>query len=122
MHNIKVKYSIPKYNLGTVFLNYLLSDLIKNRKVKTFDFMLGINPYKLKWTKKTKKIYWKVSTKKSYFNILIHYFKVLFYFLKIKIQKNKYLSQKIKLIFSFFENKRVFKNIFLFIEKNVFKM
>lgn len=121
MHSIKVKYSLSKFSLGTVLLNYLLRDLIK-KNIKQFDFMLGLNDYKLKWTKKKKKIYWRVKTKRRIINIPLHIFSVFFYLLKIKIQKNKFISKFFKKIFFYLENKNYLKNLFRTLETKVFKM
>jgi len=122
MHNVKVKYSLSKYSLGTIFLNNLLFHLIDKGNIKIFDFMLGINDYKLKWAKQRKKIYWRIKTKKNSINLIKHIFKVLFYFLKIKIQKNKFFSNIFKRIFIFFERSKKFNKIFNIIERYVFRM
>ena len=122
MHSVNIKYSLSKFSVGTVFLNNLISHLIIEGNIKNFDFMLGLNDYKLKWAKQKKNIYWRVKTNRSIFNIPKHIFIVLFYFIKIRIQKNKYLSNHIKKIFVSLERQKKLGSIFKILEQYVFKM
>ena len=122
MHNINLKFNKSKYSLGTIFLEDLINSFIGNKKVKNFDFMLGLNPYKMKWTKNIKPIYWQVRTVKSLKGFLIHYLKVCLFYLKIKLQKNKVSSSLFKKIFFKLSKIDFFKKMLGFLEKYLFKM
>lgn len=122
MHNINVNYNKPSYSLGTLFLNELLTSFIVKSDINKFDFMTGLNPYKLKWTKKTKPIFWRIETNRKLINIPIHLFKILIFGLKIKVQKNTYLSSYLKKVFLTMYNNIFLNKIIILIEKHIFKM
>lgn len=122
MHNINYKYNKSKYNLGTIFLEYLIKSFIENKGITQFDFMLGINPYKMKWTKTIKPIYWVIYTDKTLYGFFIHYIKVCVFYIKIKIQKNKILSKKIKSLFTVMSKFNISNRLLHLLDKKLFKM
>ena len=122
MHNINVNYNKPSYSLGTLFLEELITSFIAKPNLKTFDFMTGLNPYKLKWTKDIKPIFWRVETKKKLIYLPFHFFKIFFFSLKIKFQKNTFTSRYLKNIFLIMYNNRFSSKIIILFEKHIFKM
>ena len=122
MHNINVNYNKPSYSLGTLFLEELITSFIAKPNLNTFDFMTGLNPYKLKWTKEIKPIFWRVETKKIVIYLPLHFFKIFFFSLKIKFQKNTFISRYLKNIFLIMYNNRFLSKIIILFEKHIFKM
>ena len=122
MHNVNLNFNKSKYSLGTIFLEDLIKSFIGNKNVKNFDFMLGLNPYKMKWTKTIKPIYWHIYTIKSFKGFFIHYFKVFVFYSKIKIQKNQQLSTFLKKVFFKLSKVSFLAKIFRYLDKYLFKM
>lgn len=83
-----------KYSLGKLLLKKLLENIINTKKYKTFDFMLGETPYKLEWASHSKPIYIKINNK-----TIGSYLKLFLIRLRLFVQFNGFLRDKIKYLF-----------------------
>ena len=122
MHGVNSAYNKSSFSLGTIFLEELITSLILNPRVMVFDFMTGLNPYKLKWTNKTKPIFWRIETNKAFWNYPIHVAKIVIFTIKIKIQKNTFFSDHIKQFFIAINRFNISRGAIRLIEKHILKM
>lgn len=58
-----------KYSIGKILIYKLLLETVKSKRYKYFDFMNGVQPYKLEWTKSVEWIYYEVG-RRSLVNLL----------------------------------------------------
>lgn len=121
LHAISPKISDNRFSIGTILIDETIRSCI-DRKIDQFDFMVGTSQYKLKFTRKIKPVYWRVTTKKKFLNIPSHIIKVLFFSLKINLQKNKNSRTLFKLVFKKLSLFRGSLRIINWLESNLFKM
>lgn len=84
-----------RYDLGKILLKRNIEFGIE-KKLKIFDFGIGVSNYKSIWSNRELKVYKLIKTKKGFFKIFFHYLKIIKFQIKFKIQNNRKIVNFLK--------------------------
>ncbi len=99
-HAVSPDTKYRRYSLGKVMIKKLIDHSIY-KKYEIFDFMTGNKGYKKEWSTNSKKIFIRISEKKTIIGFNKFVFKYIFYNIKKFIHRNERIKNILKLIINF---------------------